>query len=82
MDNKKDKTDRLKETEVTRDSVRKWVKKDLVAAHYFLGTLVKYPEIMESCADQLFDALQKGEQEDLDKKEVVPENQTVMDFQK
>lgn len=36
-------------------TVASWVKRDLEAAHYFLGVLLRYPEIMESVAQQIID---------------------------
>lgn len=38
-----------------------WVKADLRSAHYFLGMLMRYPEIMDSCAQQIYDHAMKKE---------------------
>lgn len=39
----------------TKDQVLQWVKADLRSAHYFLGMLMRYPEILDSCAQQIYD---------------------------
>jgi hypothetical protein len=37
----------------TKEQVVEWVKRDFASAHYFLGVMLRYPEIMESCAEQI-----------------------------
>lgn len=39
----------------TVDVVTQWVRQDLTAAHYFLGILLRYPEIMESVGKQIYE---------------------------
>ncbi|QCQ85061.1 hypothetical protein [Blackfly microvirus SF02] len=39
----------------TKEMVKEWVKRDLSSAHYFLGVLLRYPEIMDDCAEQIYD---------------------------
>lgn len=47
--------------EPTIDQVTEWVKKDLVAAHYFLGLLLRYPEIMERTAKDIMEHVKMKE---------------------
>lgn len=35
------------------EQVEIWVKKDLEAAHYFLGLLLQYPEVIKTAAAQI-----------------------------
>lgn len=46
---------------VTKEMVIEWVKRDLVASHYFLGVLLRYPEVMQSCAEQIYEHAMKRE---------------------
>lgn len=39
----------------TPEQVTEWVKRDLQAAAYFLNMLLKYPEIIEECAKQIYE---------------------------
>lgn len=39
----------------TPELVKEWVKRDLASAHYFLGVLMRYPEIMDACAQQIYE---------------------------
>lgn len=39
--------------EPTIENVREWVKRDMSAAHYFLGILMRYPDILDSVAEQI-----------------------------
>jgi len=40
--------------DVTLEQVRDWVKKDLHAAHYFLGLLLSHPEAIQKAADEIY----------------------------
>lgn len=44
-----------KEKKPTREDVREWTKRDLLAASYFLNLLQRYPEIVEQMADMIYD---------------------------
>lgn len=48
-------------TKPTKEMVMAWVKADLGAAHYFLGMLMRYPEIMDSCASQIYEHAMRKE---------------------
>lgn len=39
----------------TLDQVKEWVKRDAVASHYFLGILISNPDILASCAEQIYE---------------------------
>lgn len=41
----------------SRDVVREWVKKDLHAANYALALLLRYPDIVEKMADEIYERL-------------------------
>lgn len=45
----------------TKEQIREWVRRDLHSAHYFMGILLRYPEIMDSCAQQIYDYAMKKE---------------------
>lgn len=48
------KTEKAPEQKPTPEQVREWTKKDLIAAHYFLGMLQRYPEIIDKLADEIY----------------------------
>lgn len=50
----------------TIEMVRTWVKRDTQAASYFLTMLLKYPDVLDRIADELF-ARTLQEREDHDK---------------
>lgn len=45
----------------TREMVRDWVKRDVSAAHYFMGVLMRYPEVIDRMADEIFEHANKKE---------------------
>lgn len=46
----------------TREQVREWSKRDLTACHYFLGMLIRYPDIIEKMADEIYQKALTSEQ--------------------
>lgn len=38
----------------SREDVHKWIKRDISAASYFLSMLLRYPDIMETMAGELY----------------------------
>lgn len=46
----------------TREQVREWAKRDCTAAHYFLGMLIRYPDIIEKMADEIYEKALTTEQ--------------------
>lgn len=47
---------------VTREQVYEWTKRDISAASYFLSMLLRYPDIIQGVADQLYDRVMDEEQ--------------------
>lgn len=47
----------------SREVVREWVKRDLHAAHYALRLLLRYPDIVERMADEMYERLIIEEQD-------------------
>lgn len=45
----------------SKEEVQKWVKEDLQRAHYFLGMLQRYPEIVEDLGSQMYDHAMRKE---------------------
>lgn len=45
----------------TQEQVRLWVKQDLAASSYFLGMLLRYPDLVDRIADELFKRVQSDE---------------------
>lgn len=62
---------------VTREQVYEWTKRDISAASYFLSMLLRYPDIIQGVADQLFDRVMDEEQgafiDKISKEKVEPE---------
>lgn len=48
--------------EVTREQVYEWTKRDISAASYFLSMLLRYPDIIQGVADELYDRVMDEEQ--------------------
>lgn len=46
---------RSKDEKPSREQVREWTKRDLLAASYFLNLLQRYPEIIDEMADLIYD---------------------------
>lgn len=46
----------------TKDQVREWIKRDISASSYFLGMLLRYPDICEKLADELYTRIVSEEQ--------------------
>lgn len=44
-----------------KDQVREWVRRDITASSYFLSLLLRYPDIVENIADQLYDRIMSDE---------------------
>lgn len=42
-------------TAPTVEMVKDWVKTDLKTAHYFLGLLLRYPEIVDRAAEEIYE---------------------------
>lgn len=51
-----------KENSVTREQVYEWTKRDISAASYFLSMLLRYPDIIQGVADELYDRVMDEEQ--------------------
>lgn len=45
----------------TLDQVKDWTKKDLAAAGYFLSMLQRYPEIVDKCAEMIYEHVRMTE---------------------
>lgn len=50
------------EKKPTKEQVVAWVKRDAHAASYFLAMLVRYPDIVDKIADELYDRIMSEEQ--------------------
>lgn len=46
----------------TKDQVREWIKRDISASSYFLAMLLRYPDIVEALADELYKRIISEEQ--------------------
>lgn len=46
----------------SREDVHSWIKRDITAASYFLSMLLRYPDIMESMAGELYAKVLEKEQ--------------------
>lgn len=46
----------------SREDVHEWIKRDISAASYFLSMLLRYPDIMESIAGEIYARVLKDEQ--------------------
>lgn len=53
--------DKTEKSPVTKEQVTEWVRRDITAASYFLSLLIRYPDIISSVADQLYDRVMKEE---------------------
>lgn len=42
----------------TQEQVKEWVRRDITASSYFLSLLLRYPDIVENIADQLYERIQ------------------------
>lgn len=42
----------------SQDQVKEWVRRDITASSYFLSLLLRYPDIIENIADQLYERIQ------------------------
>lgn len=45
----------------SKEMVIEWVKRDITAAHYFLGVVIRYPEVMDTMGAEIYDHAQKKE---------------------
>lgn len=39
----------------TPEMVRDWVERDVKTAHYFLGLLLRYPDVIKAAADSIYE---------------------------
>lgn len=46
----------------TKEQVKEWIRRDMAAASYFLSMMLRYPEILENIADQLYEKVMREEQ--------------------
>lgn len=46
----------------SREDVHQWIKRDISAASYFLSMLLRYPDIMETMAGELYAKVLEKEQ--------------------
>lgn len=46
----------------TREAVHGWIKRDISAASYFLSMLLRYPDIIEGMAGEVYARILKDEQ--------------------
>lgn len=46
----------------SKEDVHKWIKRDLSAASYFLAMMLRYPDIIESLATELYERVLKDQQ--------------------
>lgn len=42
----------------SQEQVKEWVRRDITASSYFLSLLLRYPDIVENIAEQLYDRIQ------------------------
>lgn len=45
----------------TQDQVKEWVRRDITASSYFLSLLLRYPDIVENIAEQLYERIMSEE---------------------
>lgn len=45
----------------TKEDVHKWIKRDLTASSYFLSMLLRYPDIVESMAAEMYEKVLERE---------------------
>lgn len=45
----------------TQDQVKEWVRRDIMASSYFLSLLLKYPDIVENIATQVYERVMSEE---------------------
>lgn len=43
------------------EQIREWSKRDLEASHYFLGLILRYPEVVEKIANEIYQHAMKTE---------------------
>lgn len=46
----------------SKEQVKEWVRRDITASSYFLSLVLRYPDIVESIADQLYERIMSEEQ--------------------
>ncbi|AXH73171.1 MAG: hypothetical protein [Microviridae sp.] len=42
-------------------TITDWVKRDLIASHYFLGVMIQHPDIVRLCAEQIMAKAKENE---------------------
>lgn len=57
----------------TQEQVIEWTKKDLVAAHYFLGMLLQHPEMISVMGKEIYDYAMTKKLNEMEKAELKPE---------
>lgn len=45
----------------TQEQVKEWVRRDITASSYFLSLLLRYPDIIENIAEQLYERVMAEE---------------------
>lgn len=45
----------------SQDQVKEWVRRDITASSYFLSLLLRYPDIIENIAEQLYERVMAEE---------------------
>lgn len=45
----------------SKETVKEWVRRDVSASSYFLSMLLRYPDIIENVAEQLYDRIMSEE---------------------
>lgn len=46
----------------SQEQVKEWVRRDITASSYFLSLLLRYPDIVENIATQLYERIMSEEQ--------------------
>lgn len=46
----------------SKETVKEWVRRDITASSYFLSLLLRYPDIIENIAEQLYERIMSEEQ--------------------
>lgn len=47
----------------TKDQVKEWLKRDIAAASYGLRVMLRYPELLDKFAEEIFDKMEAEDQD-------------------
>lgn len=45
----------------SKEQVKEWIRRDMAAASYFLSMMLRYPDVIENLADQLYEKVMSEE---------------------